>query len=79
MRLELLVENLSPQVVSFDLGQLAVAKAAYTRFGRGTGHPANLNMGDCFAYAVAKTRRLPLLFKGNDFIHTDVEPALKSA
>jgi ribonuclease VapC len=38
-----------------------------------------LNMGDCFAYALAKTRNLPLLFKGDDFIHTDIEPALKPA
>lgn len=52
---------------------------AYTLYGRGSGHPAKLNMGDCFAYALAKTRNLPLLFKGNDFIHTDIEPALKPA
>lgn len=76
-RLDILVESLSPDIVPFDLDQLAVAKAAYFRYGRGTGHPANLNMGDCFAYGLAKTRGLPLLFKGNDFTHTDVEPALK--
>ncbi len=40
---------------------------------------AELNFGDCFAYALAKTRNLPLLFKGDDFIHTDIEPALKPA
>ena len=54
-------------------------KAPTGRYGRGTGHPARLNMGDCFAYALAKTRNLPLLFKGDDFIHTDIEPALRPA
>jgi ribonuclease VapC len=52
---------------------------AYQRYGRGSGHAANLNFGDCFSYALAKTRNLPLLFKGDDFIHTDIEPALKPA
>ena len=46
---------------------------AFSRFGKGQGHPAQLNMGDCFAYAVAKNRRVPLLYKGNDFVHTDVK------
>lgn len=50
---------------------------AYQQYGRGSGHRANLNFGDCFAYALAKTHNLPLLFKGDDFPHTDVEPALK--
>jgi ribonuclease VapC len=49
---------------------------AHIRFGRGSGHAADLNLGDCFAYALAKTRNLPLLFKGDDFIHTDIVPAL---
>lgn len=52
---------------------------AYQQYGRGSGHPANLNFGDCFSYALAKTRNLPLLFKGDDFVHTDIEPALKPA
>ncbi|MGI6854134.1 type II toxin-antitoxin system VapC family toxin [Mesorhizobium sp. 1B3] len=77
LRLEMLVERLSPTVVAFDLDQMAVARSAYLRFGRGSGHPASLNMGDCFAYALAMTRQLPLLFKGDDFIHTDIVPALK--
>ena len=45
-------------------------------YGRGH-HPARLNFGDCFAYALAKAEREPLLFKGNDFSQTDIEPALK--
>lgn len=76
-RLEAMVAKLQLEIVPFDLVQLEAAKMAYQKYGRGTGHHANLNMGDCYAYALAKTRRLPLLFKGNDFSHTDVEPALK--
>lgn len=49
-----------------------IARGAYRDFGKGSGHPAKLNFGDCFAYALAKSRREPLLFKGDDFIHTDV-------
>lgn len=48
------------------------ALAAFARFGKGCGHPAKLNMGDCFAYAVARRNRVPLLFKGEDFTQTDV-------
>lgn len=44
----------------------------HARFGKGTGHPARLNMGDCFAYAMAKQHRVPLLYKGDDFAHTDL-------
>lgn len=50
------------------------AVTAFDRFGKGR-HPAALNMGDCFSYALAKTLRLPLLFKGDDFSRTDLEPA----
>jgi ribonuclease VapC len=74
-----LLELVEPEILAFDTIQLEAAKTAYTTFGRGTGHRANLNMGDCFSYALAKTRNLPLLFKGDDFIHTDIEPALKPA
>ena len=45
---------------------------AFARDGKGQGHPAQLNLGDCFAYAVAKTQRVTLLFKGDDFSHTDM-------
>jgi ribonuclease VapC len=58
--------------------QAEVARAAYRDFGKGSGHPAQLNFGDCFAYALAKSTGEPLLFKGNDFRHTDVIPALRS-
>ena len=51
------------------------ARAAYRQFGRGR-HPARLNFGDCFAYALAQERGEPLLFKGSDFARTDITPAL---
>jgi ribonuclease VapC len=53
-----------------------IARDAHRRFGRGTGHPARLNFGDCFAYALAKEFNEPLLFIGQDFIHTDIRQAL---
>ena len=48
---------------------------AFSRYGKGLGHKAGLNFGDCLAYAVARTHAAPLLFKGDDFVHTDIEPA----
>ena len=58
-----------------DEAQAQAARQAYTDFGKGR-HPAGLNYGDCFSYALAKTRREPLLFKGADFRKTDIESAL---
>jgi len=55
--------------------QARIAREAYRDFGRGSGHPASLNFGDCFAYALAKAKNEPLLFKGDDFAHTDITPA----
>src|SRR5262249_60411163 len=55
--------------------QARIAREAYRDFGRGSGHPARLNFGDCFAYALARQTGQPLLFKGDDFVHTDVTPA----
>ena len=55
--------------------QAQVAREAYRDFGKTSGHPAKLNLGDCFAYALAKVMREPLLFKGQDFSHTDVASA----
>ncbi|WP_328600472.1 type II toxin-antitoxin system VapC family toxin [Mesorhizobium xinjiangense] len=75
-RLRRLIVELNPEASPFDELQLVSARQAYARYGRGSGHRAKLNMGDCFSYALAKTRGLPLLFKGGDFIHTDIEPAL---
>ena len=57
--------------------QARIARAAYQRFGRGSGHPARLNMGDCFAYALARDLDEPLLFKGDDFKLTDIEVVIE--
>jgi ribonuclease VapC len=58
-----------------DREQGELARRAYREYGKGR-HPAGLNFGDCFAYALAITRAEPLLFKGDDFVHTDVEVAI---
>jgi ribonuclease VapC len=63
------------EVVAVSPGHAELAIEAFRRFGRGR-HPAALNIGDCFSYALAKATGQPLLFKGNDFIHTDIRPAL---
>ena len=52
--------------------QAKIAREAYRDFGKGSGHPAQLNFGDCLAYALAKTAGEPLLYKGDDFRHTDI-------
>ncbi len=57
--------------------QAQIARKAYRDFGRGSGHPAKLNFGDCFAYALAKDRGEPLLYKGDDFAHTDITAVQK--
>jgi ribonuclease VapC len=56
--------------------QARIAREAYRDYGRGSGHPAGLNFGDCFAYALARDLGEPLLFKGDDFRKTDVRPAI---
>lgn len=76
-RLNTLLKAVEPETVDFDDRQLSIARRAYAIYGMGTGHKAALNIGDCFAYALARSTNLPLLFKGNDFVHTDIEPALK--
>jgi len=63
------------EAVTADQGR--IARAAYLDFGKGSGHPAQLNFGDCFAYALAKAMSEPILFKGEDFKHTDLAPALE--
>ena len=55
--------------------QARIAREAYRDFGKGSGHPAQLNFGDCFAYGLAKVIGEPLLFKGNHFSRTDIAPA----
>ena len=62
------------QVLAIDGRHAVLALETFDRFGRGR-HPAKLNMGDCFSYACARIQNVPLLFKGNDFIHTDIRIA----
>lgn len=75
--LEDFLRNSQIEVVPVSLEHAEIAIEAYRRFGRGR-HRAALNIGDCFSYALAKATGLPLLFKGADFIHTDIRPALTS-
>ncbi|HRC13982.1 MAG: type II toxin-antitoxin system VapC family toxin [Actinomycetales bacterium] len=70
--LEPMVERLGITVVPVSVEQVRLGRVAHQRFGRGSGHPARLNLGDCFAYALAKDTGEPLLYKGDDFVHTDV-------
>jgi len=70
--LDLLLYRGEIDIVAVDHDQAEVARAAWRRFGKGR-HPAGLNYGDCFAYALARTRRLPLLFCGDDFARTDID------
>lgn len=66
------------QIVPLDGAQAYIARDAFLRYGKGR-HPAALNLGDCAAYALAKAKRAPLLFKGADFAHTDIIPAVAYA
>ena len=64
-------------VEAVDAEQARIAREAYRDFGKGSGHPAQLNFGDCFAYALAKAKGEPILFKGQDFKHTDLTSMLE--
>ena len=69
-----LIEALQIEIIPVSLEQGDAAVAAFLRYGKGR-HRAGLNLADCFSYALAKVRRAPLLFKGNDFAMTDLVPA----
>ena len=73
---EELLENAGIVVVPFDDEMARAAFDAFRRFGKGQGHPAQLNITDCAVYALAKARSQPLLFKGGDFDRTDILSAL---
>ena len=75
-RFDELVQTAELHVEPVTHDQARIARDAYRDFGKGSGHKAALNFGDCFAYALAKSAGEALLFKGNDFGHTDVTPAL---
>jgi ribonuclease VapC len=74
-RVERLLEEWEIELVPFDAEQAAIASRAYRDFGRRSGHPAALNLGDCYSYALADVTGEPLLFVGDDFVHTDVTAA----
>lgn len=76
-RVERLLAAWEVDVAPFDAAQAQVASQAYRDYGRGSGHRAALNLGDCYSYALAVTVGEPLLFLGEDFPHTDVEVALR--
>lgn len=76
--LDRLISTAEIQIVPVTDEHAGIARRAYQDFGRGSGHPAQLNFGDCFAYALAITTDEPLLFTGEDFIHTDITPAWSS-
>lgn len=67
--------GLNLTVLPITASVAALARQAHARYGRYSGSPARLNFGDCFSYALARERDEPLLFKGNDFVHTDVRVA----
>lgn len=71
-QIQAILDRLQVTVTPTDAMEANVAAHAYHRYGRGSGHPARLNVGDTLSYAAAKTRGLPLVFKGKEFPHTDV-------
>lgn len=73
--LDNIAERLSLHIIEVTVEHAQIARKAYRVFGRVRGHKAKLNYGDCFAYALAIQSGEPLLFKGNDFNHTDVAVA----
>lgn len=78
-RFDELLQDSEITIESVTEAQARIAREAYRDFGKGSGHRAKLNYGDCFAYALAKHYREPLLFVGRDFTFTDVTPALRSS
>ncbi len=66
------------ELVAPGVSEMNAAYSAFVAFGKGSGHPAALNFGDVFSYALAKVRGLPLLYKGDDFTQTDVVSAVAS-
>jgi len=75
-RLDDLLRESGISIQPVTASQAYIARQAYRDFGKGSGHPARLNFGDCFAYALAKELGESLLFKGDDFSHTDVAAAI---
>jgi ribonuclease VapC len=75
-RYDELIEEAHINIEPVTAEQARIARQAYRDYGKGSGHPAQLNFGDCFSYALARDKREPILFKGDDFNHTDLRSAL---
>jgi ribonuclease VapC len=75
-KLDELIEDVEIVIEPVTVGQAKIAREAYRDFGKGSGHPAGLNFGDCFTYALAREKREPVLWKGDDFGHTDLRAAV---
>jgi ribonuclease VapC len=75
-RVDELIEQFHIVIEPVTPEQARIARQAYRDYGKGSGHLARLNFGDCFSYALARTRREPILFKGDDFLHTDLRSAV---
>jgi ribonuclease VapC len=73
--LDEVIEEFQIRIEPVTVEQARIARQAYRDYGKGSGHPANLNFGDCFSYALARDKREPILFKGDDFGHTDLRSA----
>lgn len=76
--MDIFINGLRAEIVPVDHAQAVRARSAYQKFGKGSGHPAALNFGDCFSYALAMEHHDVLLYKGTDFDHTDVHSALEN-
>lgn len=74
-RLDDVIEDAEIVIEPVTVAQAKVARQAYRDFGKGSGHAAGLNFGDCFTYALAREKREPVLWKGDDFGHTDLRAA----
>jgi ribonuclease VapC len=77
-RFDDLVQEIDLEIVDVTAEHAAIARAAHRDYGKGSGHPAQLNFGDCFSYALARVTGEPLLFKGEDFDRTDVADARRA-
>ncbi len=75
-RMDEVIRDAAAVIEPVTEAQARIAREAYRDYGRGSGHAAGLNFGDCFAYALARDKMEPLLYKGDDFSRTDIRPAL---
>lgn len=77
-RLDDVIERARIRIEPVTLEQAQIARQAYRDYGKGSGHKASLNFGDCFSYALARDKREPILYKGDDFVHTDLRSAIEN-